>query len=67
MMLSQKCNCCAHEEVCSKKESYKEICKKISDTISYSGKNLITVNVKCNYFATKNRKQDSITGGDVWE
>ncbi len=67
MILFQKCNCCAHEEICSKKESYKEVCNKVSSAVSYSEKNLIAVNVKCNHFDTKHRKQDSITGGSVWE
>ena len=67
MILSQKCNCCAHEEICSKKESYKEVCYRISNAVSCSEKDLIAVDVKCNHFATKHRKQDSITGGSVWE
>ena len=31
MTISQKCNCCIHEEICSKISSYKVACEKIKE------------------------------------
>lgn len=61
MVISQKCNCCMHEEICSKSDSYKLACKSIKDNIGYFENGLIDVNIKCNHFVPKSRKQDGIT------
>ena len=50
MILSQKCNCCIHDAICSKKESYQLACKSISTAVAYTEKDLISVNVKCTHF-----------------
>jgi hypothetical protein len=51
MVLSQKCNCCIHDTVCSKKESYQSACKSISNAVAYAERDLLSVNVKCTHFS----------------
>lgn len=52
MNISQKCNCCMHEEVCAKSSKYKEYCKAIVNASS-SYSNDFEVNIKCKHFTTK--------------
>lgn len=51
MNLSQKCNCCIHENVCSKKSQYNSACNRISNAVDYTEKDLVIVDIKCNHFA----------------
>ncbi len=53
MTISQKCNCCMHEDVCSKKVQYESTCNRISSAVDYSEKDLLMVNVKCAHFIEK--------------
>lgn len=29
MILSSKCNCCAHEKICNQKEDYTQVCNEV--------------------------------------
>ena len=50
MILSIKCNCCTHNEVCSKKALYEGTCRDIKSVLTESRKELVTVNLKCKFF-----------------
>lgn len=52
MNISQKCNCCTHEEVCAKSSKYKEYCTAMVN-VSKSYGNDFEVSIKCKYFTTK--------------
>ena len=52
MNISQKCNCCMHEEVCAKSSKYKEYCKAIVNAGSgFCGD--FEVSIKCKHFKPK--------------
>ncbi len=53
MTISYKCNCCAHENVCAKTESYKSACKKINDVTGAYEAGLVSVSIKCEHFMSK--------------
>ena len=49
MVISQKCNCCMHENVCAKSDKYKQSCIEVSNCIdSYRAD--IDVSIKCAHF-----------------
>ena len=50
MNISQKCNCCAKEEVCKFTEEYQADCKRLVQNIS--GRST-EINIKCKYFSNK--------------
>lgn len=56
MIISEKCNCCAHEDVCRFKEEYRNACEAIKNASYSSGKcsvsvvkdtSLLSVSIKC--------------------
>ena len=50
MTISQKCNCCTHEAICSKKVQYESACKEISNAVAYAERDLLKVSIKCSHF-----------------
>lgn len=50
MILSAKCNCCTHNEVCSKKALYEGICRDVKSVLTENRNELVTVNLKCKFF-----------------
>lgn len=48
MNISQKCNCCMHEEVCSNTDMYKKACENIVN--SFTCKGLVSVSITCKHF-----------------
>lgn len=53
MTISQKCNCCIHEDICAKKPAYEGACRRINTEVGTSNQNLVTVNISCKYFYAK--------------
>lgn len=53
MNFSHKCNCCAHEAVCGKTESYKNACKAINDAACAFESGLVSVSIRCEHFMSK--------------
>ena len=53
MTISQKCNCCMHEEVCNRKAAYEGACRRINTEIGTSNQDLVSVNISCKYFYAK--------------
>ena len=52
MNISQKCNCCMHEEVCAKSSKYKEYCQAMVNVSNSYGSDF-EVSIKCKYFKPK--------------
>lgn len=50
MNLLYNCNCCAHEKVCAKIESYKNACKAINDAANAFENGLLSVSIRCEHF-----------------
>lgn len=50
---TDKCNCCAHENVCAKTESYKNACKAINDAANAFEIGLLSVSIRCEHFMAK--------------
>jgi len=50
MIISQKCNCCMHNEVCSKKALYEGICRDMKSILTESRNELVSVSMNCKYF-----------------
>lgn len=55
MIISQKCNCCNHEEVCGKCGNYMAVCEKIKNEVGYFENGLVNVDIKCPHFLGKTR------------
>ena len=53
MIITQKCNCCIHEEICTKSELYKVACRQISHNIPNTIKDILSVSVSCKHFYPK--------------
>ena len=53
MVLTQKCNCCVHEEVCRKKDAYKTACKQVVHNIPTHIVDAMSVSVSCKHFQPK--------------
>lgn len=51
--MTQKCNCCIHEEVCIKSEAYKYACRHIMHNVPNDIANMISGNIKCKHFQPK--------------
>lgn len=50
MNISQKCNCCSHEKVCSFCKEYNSICEKIVSLCKSEDVNTVEVSIKCKHF-----------------
>ncbi len=50
MTISQKCNCCMHNAVCSKKALYEGSCRDIKSVLTESRNEIVSVSVNCKYF-----------------
>lgn len=53
MIIAQKCNCCIHEEICTKSELYKVACRQIVHNIPTSMVDMLSVSVSCKHFYPK--------------
>ncbi len=62
MNLSYKCNCCAHEKVCGKTESYKKACKAINDAASAFGSGVVSVSIRCEHFMANTATPKKLEG-----
>lgn len=62
MNLSCKCNCCAHEKVCGKTESYKKACKAINDAAGAFEKGLVSVSIRCENFMANTAAPKKLEG-----
>ena len=54
MTISQKCNCCMHEKICSQRDTYTDACKLLADTSKHYGCE-IDIHIKCPHFFTNSR------------
>lgn len=61
MIISQKCNCCMHNEVCSKKSLYEGICRDMKSVLTESRNELVSVSVNCKYFSQIKPTEKTIT------
>ncbi len=61
MIISQKCNCCSHNEVCSKKALYEGTCRDIKSILTDSRNELVSVSLNCKYFAENKPTVKNIT------
>ncbi|MBO5019056.1 MAG: hypothetical protein J6D52_00170 [Clostridia bacterium] len=61
MTISQKCNCCMHEEVCSKRNVYSDGCKNIAEAVKHLGCEF-DIHIKCPHFAVRlqNKSNDDL-------
>lgn len=60
MTISQKCNCCMHEAVCSQRDTYTAACKVLTDTSKHWGCE-IDIHIKCPHFVVKQSTEKTIT------
>ena len=61
MIISQKCNCCMHNEVCSKKALYEGICRDMKSILTESRNELVSVSMNCKYFVENKPTVKNIT------
>lgn len=61
MITSQKCNCCMHNEVCSKKALYEGICRDMKSILTESREELVSVSLNCKYFVVNKPTEKTIT------
>ena len=61
MVISQKCNCCMHQEVCGKCGNYMAVCSKIKNEVGYFEERLVNVEIKCPHFREKQPTVKNIT------
>ena len=61
MIISQKCNCCMHNEVCSKKALYDGICRDMKSILTESRNELVSVSMNCKYFVANKPTEKTIT------
>lgn len=54
MVISQKCNCCMHEKVCSKKDIYTGGSKDIAEISKHYGCEF-DIHIKCPHFLANSR------------
>ena len=52
MVISQKCNCCMHNQVCSKKALYEGICRDMKSILTESREELVSVSLNCKYYVS---------------
>lgn len=60
MVISQKCNCCMHEKICSQRDTYKDGCDDIIGSVKHFGCE-INVHIKCPHFVVIEPKEKTIT------
>ena len=61
MITSQKCNCCMHNEVCSKKALYEGICRDMKSILTESREELVSVSLNCKYFVVNKPTEKTMT------
>lgn len=61
MIISQKCNCCIHNEVCSKKALYEGVCRDMKSILTESREKLVSVSLNCKYFVVNKPTEKTIT------
>lgn len=61
MIINQKCNCCMHNEVCSKKALYEGMCRDMKSILTESGEELVSVSLNCKYFVVNKPTEKTIT------
>jgi len=69
MIISQKCNCCVHDKICSFKEEYLQVCETIKNSsyrtedrhdFMYIKDSKIDVNIKCPYMMPQTNYRDVV-------
>lgn len=60
MIIIQKCNCCIHEDICTKSESYQITCRQIGHNIPTTIKDMLSVSVSCKHFYPKEMAGESL-------
>lgn len=60
MTISQKCNCCMHEKVCSKRDIYTDGCHNIAETAKRFGCEF-DIHIKCPDFVVNSPTEKAIT------
>lgn len=51
MVISQKCSCCIHNQVCSKKALYEGVCRDMKSILTESREELVSVSLNCKHFS----------------
>lgn len=54
MVISQKCNCCMHESICSQRDTYSGACDNLREITKHYGCEL-DIHIKCPHFLAKSR------------
>lgn len=60
MTISQKCNCCMHEKICSQRDTYIDGCGIIAGSVKHFGCE-IDVHIKCPHFVANKPTEKAIT------
>lgn len=63
MILTQKCNCCIHNEVCSKKPLYDGVVRDIKSVITPTREEFTSVAIRCKYFNPNTQEKESANNG----
>lgn len=62
MIMFAKCNCCVHNEVCSKKPLYEGVCRDIKSVLTETRSELISGNLRCRHFVvSRHTTNDDLT------
>ena len=62
MIISEKCNCCMHNEVCNFKDEYlkaieviKNACYSVDNKVGYAKDSRVSVSIRCPFILTQSK------------